>query len=83
MVLDQPHDLPDGTAIEVVPADLVPREETPPARSAKSVLVALEATPPLDFEPGELERLLAEVQEMREEDVRTEIASGKWGPPRT
>ncbi|MGQ9625558.1 MAG: DUF2281 domain-containing protein [Anaerolineae bacterium] len=41
----------------------------PPRGSAEAILEALEQGGPLQFEPGELERLLTEIEQMREMDL--------------
>lgn len=41
-----------------------------PRGSAKAILQALEKKGPLEFEAGELEALLAEIEAMREMDMR-------------
>lgn len=40
--------------------------------SAEAILQALEQTGPLEFEPGELEKLLDEIQAMREMDIEAD-----------
>ena len=45
--------------------------DTPKRGSAEAVLQALEQVGPLQFAPGELDTLLAEIQTMREMDLET------------
>ena len=62
VVLDEPADLPDGTAVAVQ----VYENGSQRRGSAAAIVAALRTW---EGPPGELDRLLAEVQQMRDEDV--------------
>ncbi|MFP3897404.1 MAG: hypothetical protein ACLFV5_11300 [Anaerolineales bacterium] len=46
--------------------------DTPRRGSPEAILRALEDVGPLDFEPGELDRRLSEIQAMREMEIETD-----------
>jgi hypothetical protein len=69
------RDLPDEKILQVIDfADYLRSKYVPgaPQRgSAEAVLQALEQVGPLQFAPGELDTLLAEIQTMREMDFNS------------
>ena len=74
-LLEIAQELPDDKLVEVL--DFVEflhaRYAAPPQPkrgSPEAILQALERVGPLQFEPGELDRLLAEIEEMRLMDLK-------------
>jgi len=63
VVLDQPAYLPEGTAVWVAPVE--------PSRQATrgSAAGIIAAVQPWDGPPGELERLLGDIQHLRDLDI--------------
>lgn len=66
IVLDDSPTLPEGASVQV---ELAEDSSKPPPGSKQAVLSFLDRSTGWEGPPGELERLLAEVQEMREEDL--------------
>lgn len=71
--------VPDDKLREVVDfADFLEQRQNDrePARgSAEAILQALDRVGPLEFEPGELDELLDEIERMRMLDIATSISS--------
>lgn len=67
------HDLPDDKVMEVLDfASFLHGkygERTPSRGSAESILRTLERVGPLEFEPGELDALLTEIEQARDLDL--------------
>ena len=69
VILDAPTSLPDGTPVSIEPL-ATPASHTPhPRGSAAAILSALREVGPWDGDPNELDRLLADVQSLRDRDL--------------
>ena len=70
------RDLPRGKILQVIDFAGYLRSkyapDAPQRGSAEVILQALEQVGPLQFAPGELDTLLAEIQTMREMDMETD-----------
>jgi hypothetical protein len=63
IILDEPADLPEGTRVSVEP---LAQSSATQSGSAAAILSALE---PWDGPAEELDRLMAEIQQMRNQDM--------------
>lgn len=73
IVLDSPHELPEGAAVHVEPLPEPAGEGEPRRGSSAAILKALREAGPWEGPPGELDRLLKLVQADRDEDLRMEL----------